>query len=246
MNNFDSNLLIPSISKKIDLYADIKNLSEIIEFRELDFIKGFTTNPTLIKKGGSKNYLEFIVEAVKSIGDLNISIEVIADDFDQMYLQAKKLSLISSKIYVKIPIYNSKHQSSIPLIKRLIVEGCPINITAIFTLQQLEEIANVVQYSSEVIVSIFAGRIADTGIDPIPTMIHAVNLFKSFPKVKVLWASPREILNIIQAIECECDIITAIPEILNKLDLFGKDLDQYSLETVQMFYNDATDSKFSL
>ena len=242
----NSKLTLDSLSRMIDIYADVKNLSEILRFRESNFIKGFTTNPTLIRKGGTSNYLDFIRDAVELVHDSNISIEVIADDFDQMYRQATELSQISNKIYVKIPIYNSKHESSIPLIKKLIQDGCPLNITAILTRQQIDDLASVANSSSSLIVSIFAGRIADTGIDPVPTIRHSVNIFSDNPSIKTLWASPREVLNILQAIECKCDIITAIPEILNKLNLIGKNLDEYSLETVKMFYNDALESKFVL
>jgi transaldolase len=239
-------LSLDLISKNIDIFADVKSTSEIINFRESSFVKGFTTNPTLIKKGGATNYLDFVRESVDLVGDLNISIEVIADEFEEMYIQAIKLSKLSNKVFVKIPIYNSRHESSIPLIANLIKEGCPLNITALLTPKQIDNLASVVNSTSNLIVSIFAGRIADTGIDPIPTILHSTKVFSNYPNIKTLWASPREILNVIQAIDCNCDIITIIPEILNKFNLIGKDLDQYSLETVQMFYNDAVESKFTL
>ena len=237
---------LESISNQIDIYADIKDQAEILKFRESKFIKGFTTNPTLVRKGGATNYLEFIKNAIDSVGDLNISIEVIADDFNEMYRQAHLLNKTSEKIFVKVPICNSRHETSIPLIKKLILDGIPLNVTAIMTVEQLNELVEVVSPSSNLIVSIFAGRIADTGIDPVPIVKNSVTLFKQYSKVRTLWASPREVLNIQQAIDCGCDIITAVPEILNKLNLIGKDLDKYSLETVQMFYNDAVESKYVL
>jgi transaldolase len=234
------------ISKKIDIYADVKNISEILKYRESNFIKGFTTNPTLIKKGGATNYLDFVQEAVNLVGELNISIEVIADEFEEMYTQAIKLSKLSNKVFVKIPIYNSRHESSIPLIGKLINEGCPLNITAILTPKQIDNLASVANSTSNLIVSIFAGRIADTGVDPIPTILYSTKIFNNYPNIKTLWASPREILNVFQAIDCNCEIITIVPEILSKMNLIGKNLDQYSLETVQMFYNDAIESKFRI
>jgi transaldolase len=243
-NHFHSKLEI--IANQIDIYADIKNQSEILTFRDSKFIKGFTSNPTLIRKGGATNYLEFVQHAIKAIGDSTISIEVIADDFDEMYRQALLLNQISERIYVKIPIYNSRHKTSVPIIKKLILEGIPLNVTAIMTLEQLNNLFEVVGPSSDLILSIFAGRIADTGVDPIPFIKYSVELFQNHPTVRTLWASPREVFNIQQAIDCGCHIITAVPEILSKLDLIGKDLDKYSLETVQMFHNDAKESKYVL
>jgi transaldolase len=170
-------LSLDLISKNIDIFADVKSTSEIINFRESSFVKGFTTNPTLIKKGGATNYLDFVRESVDLVGDLNISIEVIADEFEEMYIQAIKLSKLSNKVFVKIPIYNSRHESSIPLIANLIKEGCPLNITALLTPKQIDNLASVVNSTSNLIVSIFAGRIADTGIDPIPTILHSTKVF---------------------------------------------------------------------
>jgi transaldolase len=237
---------LAQIASKIDIYADIKNKFEILQYKESSLIKGFTCNPTLIRKGGATDYLDFVYEAIENIGNLNISIEVIADDFDAMYRQAHVLHKISPQIYVKIPIYNTKRNSSIQTIKKLLQDGVPLNVTAVMTVQQLNNLCQVVTPTNNLIVSIFAGRIADTGINPMPIIKHSVDIFENYFNVRTLWASPRELLNIQQAIECGCNIITVVPEVLAKINLIGKDLDDYSLETVKMFYHDALESNYKL
>jgi transaldolase len=237
--------MIEKVAKEIDIYADIQNVEQIQEYTKFSWVKGFTSNPTLVRKGGSKSYIDFIKLAVHATNNLPISIEVIADDFLEMERQAKFLHNISKNLIVKIPISNTKSESSIPLIKKLLTDGVPINVTAVFTSTQIKSIRQIVKYDSNCIVSVFAGRIADTGIDPVPAMKEYKNMFSDLPNVKLLWASPREILNLYHAIESNSDIITATPDILSKFSLLGKNLEDYSLETVQMFYNDARAANFS-
>jgi transaldolase len=213
--------MIEKIAKEIDIYADIQNVEQIQEYTKFSWVKGFTSNPTLVRKGGSKSYIDFIKLAVHATNNLPISIEVIADDLLEMERQAKFLHNISKNLIVKIPISNTKSESSIPLIKNLLTDGVPINITAVFTDTQIKSIRQIVKYDSNCIVSVFAGRIADTGIDPVPVMKEYKNMFSDLPSVKLLWASPREILNLYHAIESHSDIITATPDILSKFSLLG-------------------------
>jgi transaldolase len=224
---------------KIDIYADVLEIKQIQSLKKEDWIKGFTTNPTLIRKGGAKDYLLFAEEASRVSGNFPLSLEVVADDLDQMYRQAKKLSELGNNIYVKIPITNTRGESSLSLVNKLAGEGVNINITAIMTIEQIQLINKIVKTENECILSVFAGRIADTGIDPVPYMSKIKKIIDQRKEFKLLWASPREILNLIQAEEVGCDIITATQEILQKINLLGKNLEVSSLETVQMFRNDA-------
>jgi transaldolase len=224
---------------KIDIYADVLEIKQIQSLKNEDWIKGFTTNPTLIRKGGAKDYLLFAEEASRISGNFPLSLEVVADDSDQMYRQAKKLSELGNNIYVKIPITNTRGESSLSLVNKLAGEGVNINITAIMTIEQIQLINKIVKTENECILSVFAGRIADTGIDPVPYMSKIKKIIGQRKEFKLLWASPREILNLIQAEEVGCDIITATQEILQKINLLGKNLEVFSLETVQMFRNDA-------
>jgi transaldolase len=224
---------------KIDIYADIIDHKEITDFIDKEWIKGFTTNPTLIRKGGAKDYLAFAEEAAKKSLHLPISLEVIADDFDGMYRQAKILSELGSNIYVKIPVTNTKGESTLSVINQLVSEKVNLNITAIMTISQIELIRDSLPEKSGCILSVFAGRIADTGIDPVPFMEKVKKTISTQEEFKLLWASPREILNLIQAEKVGCDIITASSEILKKIDLIGKNLNEFSIETVQMFRSDA-------
>jgi transaldolase len=209
-------------------------------------IQGFTTNPTLMRQAGIKDYKAFAQDVLKSIRDLPVSFEVFADELDEMEAQAYEIASWAANVVVKIPVTNTLGVSTAPLIRKLAQAGIALNITAILTLEQVRIIAENLSAQTPAIVSVFAGRIADTGRDPIPFMEQALALLKHLPKAELLWASPRELLNIIQAHECGCHIITATPAILNKMFLFGKDLAEYSLETVQMFYNDARASGFNI
>ncbi len=237
---------IEDLSNQIAIYSDVKNLQEINDYRLFGWIKGFTTNPSLIRAGGAENYIDFIRNALPLITNFPFSVEVIADDLNEMKKQALFLNRLGKNVFVKIPITNTQRNSTIPLIVDLLDEDVKVNITAIMTLNQVESIFSSVPLDKELIVSIFAGRIADTGIDPVPFMKKVSGLKPKAKEIKLLWASPREILNIFQAIECGIDIITATPEVLKKHSLLGKDLDEYSLETVKMFYEDATSAGYRI
>jgi len=208
--------------------------------------KGFTTNPTLMKKAGISNYAEFAQSVLAKIKDLPISFEVFSDDFSEMKEQARKINSWAENVFVKIPVSNTKGELSVPLIRELLDEGIKINCTAILSEDQIRGLREILNKNDEIIVSIFAGRIADTGRDPISVMKWAVDIYKDIPKAKILWASPREALNIYQAEACGCHIITMTDELFSKLKLKNKDLTEFSLETVKMFYDDAKAAGFTL
>jgi len=223
---------------KITLYADGADIEGMKEEYKKGYVKGFTTNPTLMKKAGVKDYVTFAKEVVKEIPDLPISFEVFADEFDQMEKEAKILSSLADNVYVKIPITNSKGESSVPLVKKLSEEGIKLNVTAIFTIEQVKAVVDALKPGTENIVSVFAGRIMDAGVDAVPVMKEVAEICKSKPGTLSLWASCREVYNIIQADESGTDIVTVTNNLLAKLPGLGKDLTQFSLETVQMFVND--------
>lgn len=231
---------------KIHVYADGANISEMKAAHKAGLVKGFTTNPTLMAKAGIRDYRQFAREALAAIPDLPISFEVFSDEFEEMKRQAFVLADLGKNANVKIPITNTKGESSLPLIKDLLAAGMKLNVTAIFTWEQIKGLHDVMKPEDDVIVSVFAGRIADAGVDPEPVMKDTVKLYADRPKAKVLWASPREVLNVVQADRCGCAIITCTSAILDKLNGLGKDLGQFSLETVKMFYDDALRSEFSL
>lgn len=231
---------------KIAVYADGANQGDMVKRYREGFVKGFTTNPTLMAKAGLRDYEAFAKSVLAEITTLPISFEVFSDDFSDMERQAKKIGGWARNVNVKIPITNTKAESSLPLIRRLLDSGLKLNVTAILSARQWEGLAAILRPTDDVIVSIFAGRIADTGIDPVPLMRKAVKDFSAFAKARVLWASPREVLNVYQAQECGCHIITATDDLIAKLALFGKPLDAYSLETVKMFYADAQKAGFEL
>jgi transaldolase len=231
---------------KIALFADGANRETMIHRYREGFIKGFTTNPTLMAKAGITNYEAFAKSVLADIKDLPISFEVFSDEFDEMESQADLIGSWGSNVNIKIPITNTRGESSLPLIQRLLKKSLKLNVTAILTREQWLGLSKILKPSDDVIVSIFAGRIADTGTDPVPMMLEAVEDFHYFPKAKVLWASPREVLNIFQAEHCGCDIITATDDLIAKLSLHGKDLSEFSLDTVKMFYNDAHKAGFKL
>jgi transaldolase len=202
-------------------------------------IKGFTTNPTLMRKAGVNDYETFARKVLAAITDRPISFEVFADDFASMAEQARTIATWGPNVNVKIPITNTKGQSATELIRTLSSEGLALNITAIFTLDQVRAVADSLAPTTPAIVSVFAGRIADSGVDPVPHMRACKKLLQAHPKAELLWASTRELLNIFHAEASGCDIVTVPNEFLNKLDIVGKDLDEFSRETVQMFYKDA-------
>jgi transaldolase len=211
----------------------------MLEMNSNPLISGFTTNPTLVCKAGITNYLTFAREIVSLIPDKPISFEVFSDDFSTMEEEAKILSTLGKNVYVKLPITNTKGESCFDLAERLSSRGVKLNITAVMTCSQVAQILPALRTSPQAIISVFAGRIADTGLDPIPTMKGSLSLLKQYPQVELLWASTRELLNIVQANEINCHIITVTNDIIKKLFLIGKDLLEFSLETVKMFYEDA-------
>jgi transaldolase len=233
-------------SLRVKLFQDGADLDSMIAARDRGLVSGYTTNQTLMRKAGISDYKEFARKVIAAIPDKPISFEVFSDDFATMEREAREIASWGGDTYIKIPITNTRSESAAPLISRLSKEGFSLNVTAMLTLDQVDAVASAVSPSSRTIVSVFAGRIADTGIDPVPVMTEAVRRLSSLPKAELLWASPREVLNIAQAEACGCHIITATPDVLAKLPLFGKDLHQYSLETVKMFHDDARAAGFKI
>ncbi len=224
---------------RIKLFQDGADIDEMRRGYAGRIASGFTTNPTLMRKAGVTDYERFARAAIEAIPDLPISFEVFTDDLATMAKEAHAIAGWGGDTYVKIPITTTAGQSTAPLIRQLSGEGLSLNVTAILTLQQVEEVAVALAPDERAIVSVFAGRIADTGIDPVPVMRRAKELLADRPKAELLWASPRELLNVFHAEESGTDIITATPAVLEKLSLVGKDLAEYSLETVKMFHDDA-------
>lgn len=231
---------------KVKIFADGADKSDILRLYADKRIQGFTTNPTLMRKAGIVNYESFARDILSSISDRPISFEVFSDEFDEMERQALKIASWGPNVYVKIPVTNSLGQPSYDLIHRLATRKVQLNVTAILTIEQVREVSSALGNHAPSNVSIFAGRIADTGRDPVPIMAAAVALCAAFDKQEVIWASPRELLNIFQADSVGCQIITATSDVLRKLSLVGKDLRDYSLETVKMFRDDAIAAGFSL
>ena len=230
---------------RIKLFQDTADLSAMIEAHRRGLVNGFTTNPTLMRKAGISDYKTFANKAITAIPDLPISFEVIADDFDIMERESREIASWGGDTYVKIPITNTKADSAAPLIRKLSTEGFSLNVTAVLTLDQVETVA-AAACGARIIVSVFAGRVADTGVDPIPMMTKAAGILNSVPNAELLWASPREVLNVVQAQECGCHIITATSDLIAKLSLLGTDLHAYSLQTVKMFHDDARAAGFKL
>ncbi|MDE2100202.1 MAG: transaldolase [Patescibacteria group bacterium] len=231
---------------RIKIFGDGAEKASMLELAGKPYIKGFTTNPTLMRKAGIADYEAFGKEMLSLIKDKPISFEVFSDEFPEMERQARLISSWADNVYVKIPITNTKGESSVDLIKKLADSGIRVNVTAIMPLEQVEAVAKILSKDVPSIVSIFAGRIADTGRDPIPHMQKAKEILADNPKAELLWASPRELLNILQAEEMGCDIITVTPDILKKLDNLEYDLNEYSLDTVKMFFNDGVQAGFKL
>ncbi len=237
---------IPSLDR-IKIFADGASLPSMLEAARDPKIAGLTTNPTLMRKAGISDYRAFAKEVLAVIKDKPISFEVFADEFPEMQRQAREIATWGDNVYVKIPITNTKRASAAPLVKELAGAGVKLNVTAICTLDQVRETAAALKGGAPSVVSVFAGRIADTGRDPVPLMKEALGICRAAGAgIELLWASPRELLNIIQAAEVGCDIITVTPDLLKKLELVGKDLAEFSLDTVQMFYRDAQAAGFKL
>jgi transaldolase len=232
---------------RIAIYADGADVRDMVAARDAGIVKGFTTNPTLMRKSGITDYAAFAKEALTATGAMPISFEVFADEFDEMERQAKLIATWGDAVYVKIPITNTRGESAVPLIRRLSAAGVKLNVTAILTLEQVRDVVDALDPDTPAIVSVFAGRIADTGVDPVPLMREAAQICASKPKAELLWASPRELLNIFQADEVGCHIITVTSDILKKYStMVGKPLDELSLDTVKMFFNDAAAAGFKL
>jgi len=231
---------------RVKIFADGADKAGMMEMYTKPYIKGFTTNPTLMRKAGVTNYRAFAKEVLQSIPDRPVSFEVLSDEFDVMDRQAREISTWGSQVFVKIPITNTRREASYPLLGKLSKAGVKVNVTALLTLDQVTKVAECVAGGSPCYVSIFAGRVADTGNDPVPIMAKAVEILRSAPNAELIWASPRELLNIFQADEIGCNIITVTNDILKKLSLVGKDLEEFSLETVKMFYNDAHQAGYTL
>ena len=231
---------------KVQIFADGADKAGMLEMYNKSYIKGLTTNPTLMKKAGISNYSNFCKEVLKEIKDKPISFEVFSDDFDEMELQAMEIASWGENVYVKIPVTNTKSKTCYSLIKKLSDKKVKLNVTAIMTLTQVRDVVNSLNPNVPSYVSIFAGRIADTGRDPVPMMAEAVEILKVAPASELIWASPRELLNIFQADEVGCQVITVTNDILKKLTLLGYDLDSYSLDTVKMFYNDALAAGYNI
>jgi len=233
-------------SLKIKLFADGADLAGMKEMYRNPIIKGFTTNPSLMRKAGIQDYSIFARDVIRAIPDRPISFEVFADEFEAMEKQALEIASWGKNVNVKIPVTNTKKQFTGPVIERLSKAGVSLNITAVMSLDQVEKITDCLAFETSAIISVFAGRIADTGIDPMPLMSKAVEIMRAKPKSELIWASPRELLNIFQANQIGCHIITATNDILKKLTLVGKDLEGYSLETVEMFYRDARAAGYNI
>lgn len=231
---------------KTKIFADGAKIEEMREMDKNPLIAGFTTNPTLMKKAGITDYKGFAQEALAAFPHKPISLEVFSDDWDEMEAQARKIASWGQNVFVKIPITNTRGESSFDLLKRLSGAGIKTNVTAILSIDQVRATLPAVSHAPAAYISVFAGRIADTGIDPLPIMQEAVNLLRPYPQLELIWASPREALNVAQADQIGCHIITITADILNKMALFGKDLSEFSLETVKMFFHDAQKAGYQI
>jgi len=231
---------------KVQIFADGADKQGMLEMYNKAFIKGLTTNPTLMKKAGIKDYEAFAKDILNDVKDKSISFEVFSDDLDEMEKQALKIATWGENVYVKIPVTNTKGITTYSLIKKLSDKGVKVNVTAIMTLEQVRDVVLSLNQNTPSYVSVFAGRIADTGVDPVPLMSAAVQITSMNSKAEVIWASPRELLNIFQADEIGCQVITVTNDILKKLELVDYDLNSYSLDTVKMFYNDALAAGFNI
>jgi transaldolase len=230
----------------VKIFADGAEKAGMLEMYAKPYIKGFTTNPTLMHKAGLTDYRAFARDILAAIPDRPISFEVFSDEFDDMERQAREIATWGDNVYVKIPVTNTRREPAYELVHRLAGEGVKLNITAIMTIDQVRHVVDAVKDGAPSCVSVFAGRIADTGRDPVPIMSECVSILKAAPRAELIWASPRELLNIMQADAIGCHIITVTNDILKKLALVGKDLGDYSLDTVKMFFDDGRKAGFTL
>jgi transaldolase len=230
----------------IKIYADGAELNGIVEMAKNPVIKGFTTNPTLMRKAGISDYKQFALDVIKAVPNRPISFEVFSDDFEEMYAQAMEIASWGDNVNIKVPVTNTLNEFSGELIKRLSAQGVFVNVTALMTIGQVNKVMECLQGNAPAYISVFAGRIADTGRDPMPIMKEAADISRTRSNTEIIWASPRELFNVFQANEAGVQIITVANDLLNKLSLVGKDLDEYSLETVKMFRNDAVKAGFTI
>jgi len=235
---------LSSITTKI--YADGADLEGLLRLAQAPHIRGFTTNPTLMRKAGVEDYATFAKQVLERITDRPISFEVFSDDEDGMREQAREIASWGPNVYVKIPVTNTLGEPMTALVRELSNSGVQVNVTALMTARQVEEIAGALADGAPSNISVFAGRVADTGRDPVPLMREALAAMAIAPAAELIWASPRELLNVVQADAIGCHIITVTHDLLGKLHLLGKDLDEYSLETVRMFFNDASAAGYTL
>lgn len=229
---------------RIKIFADGANKESMLELAANPIVKGFTTNPTLMRKAGITDYKGFAREVLAAIPDKPVSFEVFSDDFDDMYAQAREIASWGENVYVKIPVTNTTGASAAPLIRRLVPHGVKMNVTALFTLAQVRTVSEALEGGAPSNISVFAGRIADAGIDPLQIMTAALEIMKPHPSQEMIWASPRELYNVVQADQIGCHIITIPNDIFAKLGSLGRDLDQFSLETVRMFRTDAVSAGY--
>lgn len=230
----------------VKIFADGAEKAGMLEMYAKPYIKGFTTNPTLMHKAGLTDYRAFARSILEAIPDRPISFEVFSDEFGDMERQAREIATWGDNVYVKIPVTNTRREPAFDLVRRLSKDGIKLNITAIMTVDQVRNVVEAVKDGAPSCISVFAGRIADTGRDPVPIMTECVTILKAAPRAELIWASPRELLNIIQADAIGCHIITVTNDILKKLPLVGKDLADYSLDTVKMFFDDGKQAGFTL
>jgi transaldolase len=231
---------------KVKVFADGADKAGILAMVDNKAIKGFTTNPTLMRKAGVKDYAAFAKDILTHVKTRPISFEVFSDDFDEMYEQALKIASWGKNVYVKLPVTNTKGESAVPLIRRLAPKKVKMNVTALFTKKQIKAVSDALADAAPSNISVFAGRIADAGVDPMPIMRYAVKTMARYPQQELIWASPRELFNVAQADQIGCHIITVTNDIIAKLPTLGKDLDVFSLDTVKMFRNDAVAAGFSI
>jgi transaldolase len=231
---------------RVKLFADGADRAGILRMYANPLIRGFTTNPTLMRQAGVTDYEAFAKDILSAVRDRPISFEVFADEFAEMERQAFKISSWGENVYTKIPVTNTRRESSVELVRCLVRRGVKLNVTALMTLRQVKDVAAALAGGPPAYVSMFAGRIADTGRDPVPIMAEAVDILRPYPNIELIWASPREVLNIFHAEAAGCHIITATHDLLHKLALIGKDLDDHSLDTVKMFHRDAAQAGYKI
>jgi transaldolase len=230
----------------VKIFGDGADLASILELYQQPYIKGFTTNPTLMRKAGVNDYRAFAKEVLRAVPDRPISFEVFSDEFDTMKRQALEIASWGENVYVKVPVTNTRCESACDLVHQLSHSGVKVNVTALLTLEQVCSVTAAVAGGAPACISVFAGRVADTGCDPVPLMAAAVKALRAAPNAELIWASPRELLNIFHAESVGCHIITVTHDILKKLSLVGYSLSEYSLDTVKMFYSDAAQAGFVL